>query len=172
MRSACISYYDLALSEPNMSELHPTDSFDSLRRDVERLRGLQHRVAALLATRRPTAFDGLGDFLDHVLPIESDQVEQIGRALKIYPGQLTSLRHSELDPCSLPLEGFVEFAQCVGLDEGSLVVLIDRDHGRYKRAQQESFARGSESPTRDNIDIGARVRATWERILEDDPTGL
>lgn len=155
-----------------MPDFHSFASFDRLRRDVDRVHALREQVSALLSSRRPTAFDGLGDFLDNVLPTDDEQVEQIGRALRILPGQLTNLRHSELDPGTLPIDGFVEFARCVGLDKQSLIVLIERDHGRYKRAQEEAFARGEPRLPRDNADISARVHAAWERAEEDDPTDL
>lgn len=146
--------------------------FDRLRRDVDRVHALRAQVSMLLSTRQSTAFDGLGDFLDRVLPVDEEQVEQIGRALRILPGQLASLRNSELDPCTLPFEGFIEFARCVGLDQQSLIVLIQRDHSRYSRAQQESFARGSSRLVTDSADIAARVADAWELVAEDDPTDL
>jgi hypothetical protein len=147
-------------------------SFDRLRQDVDKLHALRAQVSVLLSTRRSTAFDGLGDFLDRVLPEDDEQVEQIGRALRILPGQLTSLRHSELDPNTLPVAGFIEFARCVGLDKQSLIVLIERDHGRYSRAQEETFARGAPRVTGGSEDIAGRINAAWDQVDEDDPTGL
>lgn len=155
-----------------MSDFDSFASFDRLRRDVDSVHALREQVSTLLSTRRPTAFDGLGDFLDNVLPANEEQVEQIGRALRILPGQLTSLRHSELDPNTLPVDGFIEFARCVGLDKESLIVLIERDHGRYSRAQAEAFARGTPSLAGGKAEIAARVHAAWERAEEDDPTDL
>lgn len=147
------------------------DSFDSIRRDVDQMRGLRGRADELLATRRPTAFDGFGDFLDRVLPAESDRVEQIGRALRVLPGQLSRLRRSELDPLPL-VEALAEFARLVGLDETTFAVLIDRDHGRYSRVQEESFARGWSNIVRDHVDASAAARRAWRRVEEDDPAGL
>jgi len=155
-----------------MPESNPFDLFERLRRDVDRVHALRQQVSDLLSNRRPTAFDGLGDFLDNVLPADEEQVEQIGRALRILPGQLTSLRHSELDPITLPVDGFIEFARCVGLDKQSLIVLIERDHGRYSRAQEEAFARGTPPAAGDSADVAARVHAAWERAEEDDPENL
>jgi hypothetical protein len=142
-----------------------------LRRDVDEVRRLRGRVSDLLATRRSTAFDGFGDFLDRVLPTDGDHVERIGRAFRILPGQLARLRHSELDPFPL-LPSLAEFARHVGLDETTFAVLIERDHGRYSRIQEESFARGQPNVLRDESDAASAARQAWRRVEEDDPSGL
>ncbi len=141
-------------------------------RDVEAVYFLRVRARELLATRASTAFDGFGDFLDHILPDDADGVERIGRSLRVLPGQLQLLRRSELDPALLEIDGFVQLAQHVGLDEVSMQTLIVRDHGRYERAQKDSFAR-SGNPSGDTVEaLTARIREAWERLEEDDPSGL
>lgn len=141
-------------------------------RDVEAVYFLRVRARELLAMRSSIAFDGFGDFLDHILPDDPDGVERIGRSLHVLPGQLQLLRRSELDPAALEIDGFVQLAQHVGLDEISLQTLMARDHGRYERAQVDSFAR-SGNPGGDSAEsLTARVHKAWERLEEDNPSDL
>lgn len=147
-------------------------SFQLQLRDVEAVYLLRVRARELLAVRSPTAFDGFGDFLDQILPDDPDGVERIGRSLHVLPGQLQLLRRSDLDPAVLAIEGFVQLAQHVGLDKVSFQTLMARDHGRYERAQVDSFARSGKSGGDTPEGFAARVHDTWERLAEDDPSGL
>ncbi|MEZ4378599.1 MAG: hypothetical protein R3B35_10000 [Gemmatimonadales bacterium] len=141
-------------------------------RDVEAVYFLRIRAGGLFAMRSPTSFDGFGDFLDHLLPDDPEGVDRIGRSLRVLPGQLQLLRRSELDPAALEIDGFVQLAQYVGLDENSLQTLMARDHRRYERAQVDSFARNGASGGETAGALTARVHDAWERLAEDDPIGL
>jgi hypothetical protein len=146
-------------------------AFDALRRDADVVATVRQRATELLAMHQATAFDGLGDMLQRVLPGDPEQLTRVARIFRFTSDQLEGLRQGDLDPGALPPEPLVALGQVLGLELHSFLTLVARDHQRFGGAQ---WGLNSRAPARGSAlnqgEMGS-LKAAWNRAALDLPEG-
>ena len=130
---------------------------------------MRNRTHDVLGMRQLQSFDGLGHFLDEVLPDEPERVERIAVAIHMAPDTLSRLRASRLDPLTVPPEPLVLLGYVLGLGQEQLEGLVVQDHARFAPFSGGVVERGSPDAVTDGL---RSLRECWIRAAEDEATDL
>ena len=149
----------------------PTEEWFRAMRKGARTRPSTSRTRALhvLAMRQLQSFDGLGHFLDEVLPDEPDRIDRIAVAIRLPAGTLSRLRASGLDPVNVSPEPLVLLGYVLGLEQQQFEALVVQDHLRFAPFAAGVVERGGIDPMQDTL---RAMRECWARASADDAMDL
>jgi len=151
--------------QPKLTE----EWFISMRVSASEAQQLFLRTRHVLSMRKLQSFDGLGHFLDEVLPDEAQRVTHIAAAVRIPSETLSRLRASRLDPLSLAPEPLALLGCVLGLAGEQFEELIVQDHTRFLPRSQGATARGELEARGEALE---RLRACWARTSADSAADL
>ena len=148
----------------------PTEEwFRTMRRGAEEAHRLRLRTDHVLSMRQLRSFDGLGHFLDEVLPDEQDDIDRIATAVQMSTTTLSRLRASRLDPLSVSPGPLVLLGYVLGLAPEQLEDLVVQDHERFMPFGGGVVERGEPRAMSDQL---RSLREAWARTVADDATDL
>lgn len=135
--------------------------FRQLWRDGEEILRVRANAETLLHEEGIQSFDGLGHFLDRILPRDVEAIRRVAEAVRISTANLQRLRAGSLDPLMLPPEALAELGQATALDLAVFADLLRRDHQRFASRQYDAVPRDGANTSGDSP-LSALERA-WKR---------
>jgi hypothetical protein len=152
-----------------MSQKPTEDWFRAMRNNADEAQHLRLRAIHVLAMRQLQSFDGLGHFLDEVLPDEPERVDRIATAIRLPVGTLSTLRASGLDPMSVSPEPLVLLGCVLGLEQQQFENLVVQDHLRFAPFAAGVVERSGHESITDSL---RDLRQCWARAAADDAADL
>jgi hypothetical protein len=153
----------------DMSQRPNEQWFLEMRRDASAAQDLYARTCHVLGMRQLASFDGLGHFLDEVLPDDPQRLGRIAVAIHMSAETLSRLRASRLDPLSLEPGPLALLWCALGLQGEQFEGLVLQDHHRFLPQSRGMAVRGESEETSMALN---RLRTCLTRTAEDRGTDL